>query len=246
LLKGQRILITGANGGIGQSISEILLQNNAKVVLFYNEKRTQIDKLLEKYGNSSIEIYQVNLLDSEQLENTMNLVLNHDKIDSFIHSVSLMIENKSIMNTKWKNYESHIEMQTKSFLQIVQSLILPMKSQKHGKIISILTSSVVGRPPSNMSDYIVGKYSLLGLSKSMSVELGHLGITVNSISPSMTITPLIEKFPTKMKEISASQTPLGRLAEPIDTASVALFLCSKYSDYMTGQNLLVSGGQVMY
>ena len=246
MLKGQRVLITGANGGIGKSICEILLQNNAKLVLFYHEKRTQIDKLLEQYGNSSIETQQVDLLDNKKLENTMNSVIESDKIDAFIHSATLPIENKEIVNMSWENYQSHIDVQTRSFFHIVQSLIPHMKTKKQGKIISILTSYTVGRPPNNISPYLVGKYSLLALSKSLAVEVGRYGITVNCISPSMTNTPLIENLPSKLKEITASQTPLGRLAEPKDVASMALFLCSNYANYVSGENFLVAGGQTMH
>jgi 3-oxoacyl-[acyl-carrier protein] reductase len=121
-----------------------------------------------------------------------------------------------------------------------------MKERKRGKIISILTSYTVGRPPNNISPYLVGKYSLLGLSKSLAVELGPYGITINCISPSMTNTPLIEKLPSKLKEITASQIPLGKLAEPKNVASVALFLCSDHADYISGENILVTGAQTMH
>src|SRR5579872_4198520 len=165
LLQDQRIVITGANGGIGISICETLLQNKARLVLLYHKKRENIDKLLEEYANSnsSVEVQQVDLLDNLKLKATMHSILESGSVDSFIHSVSAPIENKSVIDLRWEDYLSHIELQTRSFLQIVQSLIQSMREKKHGKIISILTSSTVGRPPSNMSDYIVGKYSLLGL-----------------------------------------------------------------------------------
>ncbi len=248
MLADQRILVTGANGGIGISICEMLLQNNAKLVLFYHDKRNEIDKLLSKYENfrTRIEIHQVNLLDHTKLGNTLNTVLNKVSVDSFIHSVTLPIENKSIEEMKWEDYQSHIEMQTRSFLQIVQSLVPSMKERKHGKIINILTAYTVSSPPNRISHYIVGKYSLLGLSKALAVELGTYGISVNCVSPSMVNTPLIEKLPSKLKEITAGQIPMKRLAEPVDVASTALFLCSKYSDFITGENILVTGGQFMH
>ena len=121
-----------------------------------------------------------------------------------------------------------------------------MKENKHGKIVSILTSYAVGTPPNKLSPYITAKYSLLGLSKSLAVELGPWGITVNCISPSMTSTPLIENLPAKLKEITASQIPLKRLAEPADIASAAVFLSSEHSSFISGENILISGGQTMH
>ena len=248
MLSGKRILITGANGGIGLSISETFLKNNARLVLFYHQKRTNIDKLLEQNQtwNSLVEVQQVDLLDDSKLEYAMSTMLKSGHIDGFIHCVTLPLETRTFTEMRWKDFQSHIEMQTKSFIQIMQSLLPSMKVNRRGKIINILTSTVVGRPPSNMSNYIVGKYSLLGISKALAVELGPLVITVNCISPSMTNTDLIAKLPSKLKEIAASQVPLGRLAEPSDVASVALFLSSEYSDYISGENIIVSAGQTMH
>ena len=122
-----------------------------------------------------------------------------------------------------------------------------MKSQKFGKIISILTSYVVGKPPNGIADYVVGKYSLLGLTKCMAGELGSSGIRVNSVSPSMVNTPLTDPLPSKLKEMTKSQIPLeGRLAEPIEVAGTILFLCTDNSNYITGENILVTGGHTMH
>ena len=122
-----------------------------------------------------------------------------------------------------------------------------MKSQKFGKIISILTSYVVGKPPNGITDYVVGKYSLLGLTKCVATELGSFGIRANSVSPSMVNTPLTDPLPGKLKEITKSQIPLeGRLAEPIEVAGTILFLCTDNSNYITGENILVTGGHTMH
>ncbi len=244
MLSGKRILITGSNGGMGNSISEILLENNAELVLLYNKNHDQLDNLISK-TKSKIQIYQVDLCDSIQLDLTLKKILDSDKIDIFIHSVTLPITYKPIKDLSWNEYQKHIDLQTKSFLQITKSLIPKMK-KNNGKIISILTSYTMGTPPNSMSNYITAKYALLGLSKSLAVELGPLGITVNCVSPSMTPTPLISNIALKAKEIVEHQTPLKRLASPTDTASVVLFLCSKLSDFVNGENLLVTGGQIMH
>lgn len=201
---------------------------------------------MKKGSRLSVEAFQVDLLDSEMLTITMEKIIKSSKVDVFIHAATMPIINHKVSDTRWEDYQMHIDIQAGSFLRIVQAILPSMTVNRRGKIISILTAATVGRPPSGMSDYVVGKYSLLGLSKSMAVELGHLGITVNCVSPSMTNTPLTEKFPHKLKEIASSQVPLGRLAEPSDIASVVLFLCSEHSNYISGENFLVTGGQTMH
>ena len=86
----------------------------------------------------------------------------------------------------------------------------------------------------------------MGLVKLMAVELGQYGITCNGISPSMFESKLIEKYPKKIREINSIDNPLKKLVTTKDIASVALFLCSEQSSFVNGENIVVSGGQVMH
>jgi len=248
MLSSKRILVTGANGGIGNAICKELLENNAKLALLYNHNRNKIDNLVENYANieNNIKSWQVDLLDSKKLENTLELILETGPIDIFVHCATLPVEPKTILDLNWEDYQSHIEIQTKSYLQIVKKLIPYMKSKHNGKIISILTSYVIGKPPSSLSHYLVGKYSLLGLSKALAVELGQFGISVNCISPSMVDTELTKKLPSKLKELTANQTPMKRLVLPEEISSVVSSLCSNNFDFISGENILISGGSVMH
>ncbi len=246
MFSGKNFLITGANGGIGYAISKLFLENGANLTLFYHKDHKNIDELKKSKYRDKITIFEVDLLDENNLKKSLDLARKNIDFNGFIHSVSLPIENKNFLQMSWFDYNLHIEIQTKSFLQIVQALTPSMKENKEGRILSILTSYIIGRPPNNISNYLVAKYSLLGLSKSLAVELGKFGITVNCISPSMTNTPLIDKLPSKLKEISANNVPIGKLAEPNEIASAALFFCSSSSSYISGENLLVSAGETMH
>lgn len=249
MLSGKRIIITGANGGIGFAISEMLLKNNAKLVLIYNKNKDNIDRLISQHPDKiqDIDIHKVDLTNDKGLEDVFSNITSTKSIDIFIHSPTYPTSNKSLMNMEWSEFQKNIELQSKAFFQITKFLIPHMKKQKMGKIISILTSYVVNNPPSGLSDYVVAKYSLLGLSKCMAVELGKFGIRVNSISPSIVNTSLIDKLPSKFKEIISSQIPLeNKIAEPSDVAGVALFLCSDSSNYISGENILLTGGYSMH
>jgi 3-oxoacyl-[acyl-carrier protein] reductase len=248
MLSGKRVVITGANGGIGYAISELLLKNNAKLDLIYHKNKQNIERLINDYPDKiqDIDIHQVDLIKDKELEDVVSNITRTKSVDIFIHAPTYPTSHRAIMNTEWSEFQKNIELQSKAFFQITKFLVPHMKKQKMGRIISILTSYVVNEPPSGLSDYVVAKYSLLGLSKCMATELGKFGIRVNSISPSIVNTPLIDKLPSKFKEIVSSQIPLeNKFAEPSDVAGLALFLCTESSNYISGENILLTGGYSM-
>jgi 3-oxoacyl-[acyl-carrier protein] reductase len=241
----KHILITGANGGIGFEVARLLAEQKAKLTLLYHKNYQQLENFSPP--EQSLEIKKVDLANEKELDDAMSSILVDHPIDIFIHSPAYPIQHKDIMNTTWNDLQKQLDLQTKSFLQISKLIIPQMKSQKFGKIISILTSYVVGKPPNGIADYVVGKYSLLGLTKCMAGELGSFGIRANSVSPSMVNTSLTDPLPSKLKEITKSQIPLeNRLAEPTEVAGVVLFLCGDGANYITGENILVTGGQTMH
>jgi len=248
LLSKKHVLISGCNGGIGIEILKLLVKNKAKISASYHKNRNQIDNFLaeNKEYAKNIQVYQADLTNDNDLDSMLNSVLKDQPVDIFIHLPTHPYVHKNFMKTTWHDIQNHINLQAKSFFNISKHLVPNMKLKKHGVLISILSSYVVGKPPNGVSDYVVGKYSLLGLTKSMAVELGKFGIRVNSISPSMVNSPLTDKLPSKLKEMTKSQIPLeSRLAEPTEIAGVALFLCSEYANYVSGDNILVTGGSSM-
>jgi len=213
--------------------------------LFYNNNSDNIDELKRESNplKQEIESFQVDLSDINKIKKTMNEVLKTKSIDIFIHSVSLPLKIKKIVDCDWKEFEEHINLQTRSFFEISKAIIPGMKTKKNGKIVNILTSSVIGSPPNMLSSYVTAKHSSLGLSKSLAVELGSYGINVNCVSPSLIDDSLTSFMPSKLKEIIISQTPMKRLAKPLDVTNTVLFLCSNLSDFITGENIVISGGQ---
>ena len=248
MLADKHILITGANGGIGFAITKLLVKQKSKLTLLYHENNQNIEKLKNESSEScDIEIKKVDLTNTMELDKIITSILEKHPIDIFIHSPAYPAQHKPFMKTTWNDFQKQFDLQTKSFFQISKYLIPHMKSKKSGKIISILTAYVAGKPPNGLVDYVVGKYSLLGLTKCMAAELGSFGIRVNSVSPSMVNTPLTEPLPEYLKKMIKSQVPLeNRLAEPSEVAEVVLFLCTDGANYITGENILITGGYSMH
>lgn len=113
-----------------------------------------------------------------------------------------------------------------------------------GKIINI-GSLAADKPNSDWSHYITAKSALVGLTRSLAFELAPKGIRINMVTPGLISTDLTADVPEKTKLITAAQTPLRRLALTADVAGAISFLASPKSNFITGENIRINGGQVM-
>jgi 3-oxoacyl-[acyl-carrier protein] reductase len=164
------------------------------------------------------------------------------RIDILVNATSAPLKIASLEEKKWADFSGHLDVQFKSAV-VFTKLILPyMKKQKWGRIINILSTGIIGQPPSNLSDYISAKYAAWGLTKCLAKELGRFNITVNAVSPNFIKNKFSSVFPEKMAELVASQTPGGKLATPQDVADKVLFLASEKASKINGENIIVSGG----
>lgn len=224
--KDKIVLVLGGTGHIGSAISLAFEKEGAKVCRhgrsgeysadFRNEDDTNIliAKIIEKY---------------KQVDVLVNAVSQPVKIDGF--------DKKN-----WSDFDSHLQAQLRGGFDVIQKLLPKMKERKTGRIINILTSYVIGEPPAGLSDYVVAKYAVLGLTKALAKELGKYNITVNAVSPSLIKNSFTNSVPEKLFDLIVAQTPLGRLATAEDVAGTTLFLASDEASYITGQNIIISGG----
>jgi 3-oxoacyl-[acyl-carrier protein] reductase len=116
-----------------------------------------------------------------------------------------------------------------------------MVKQRSGKIINISSViGIMGNP--GQVNYAASKAGLIGITKTLSKELGSRNITINAVAPGYIRTAMTEKLNEKIKEEMFKRIPLGRFGEPLDVANAVLFLASSDADYITGQVLVVDGG----
>ena len=109
----------------------------------------------------------------------------------------------------------------------------------------MLAAAVLGRTAHNWLPYVTAKGALLSFSKNLAQELGPSGVRVNMVSPSLVDTDLVSNVPEKIRQMTVGRTPLRRLATAEDVAGAVLFFASPYAEFITGDNMLVTGGEVM-
>ena len=238
-LKNINVILTGATGGIGNSILEKLVEAEANVVATgTNEEK--LNQIKNKFPSVKIEKFDIS--EHKEIENFINKVstLLGNKIDILINNAGVTRDNLSIRmkEEEWKNV---IDINLTSSFLLSKNTVKKMLKNKKGKIINI--TSVVGHTGNiGQANYTASKAGLVAMSKSFALEYGKKNININCVSPGFITTEMTNKIDQSYKEILKSRIPLDRFGEPKEVANTVLFLCSNLSDYITGETIHVNGG----
>ncbi len=241
-LKNKNIIITGASGGIGNSIVKKLYECGANI-LASGTKTEKLERLKSNFEN--IKILKFDISDSEKIENFIDDATNvlGGNLDCLVNNAGITKDNLAIrMNLEeWKNV---IDINLTSTFLCSKYGIKKMLKNKSGKIINI--TSVVGHTGNlGQSNYTASKAGIIAMSKSLAIEYAKKNININCISPGFIQTAMTEKIDEKFKEIILSKIPSARLGQPEDIANAVLFLASNQSDYINGETLHINGGLYM-
>ena len=241
-LKNKNIIVTGATGGIGNSIIKKLDEFGVNI-LASGTKIEKLEELKKKFNN--INILRFDISESDKVENFIedaSKKLGGD-IDCIVNNAGITQDNLAIrMNLdEWRNV---IEVNLTSTFLMCKFGIKKMLKNKKGKIINI--TSVVGHTGNlGQANYTASKAGIIAMSKSLAIEYAKKNININCISPGFIKTAMTDKIDEKFKDIIVSKIPSGRLGEPEDIANAVLFLASNQSDYINGETLHVNGGMYM-
>ncbi len=241
-LKNNNIIVTGATGGIGNSIIKKLYDAGANI-LATGTKNEKLEKLSQKFQN--IKVLKFDISQTDNLENFIEDATKQlgGKLDCIVNNAGITQDNLAIrMSTEeWKRV---IDINLTSTFLISKFAIKKMLKNKKGKIINI--TSVVGHTGNlGQTNYTASKAGIVAMSKSLAIEYAKKNININCISPGFIKTAMTEKIDDKYKEVIISKIPSARLGEPEDVANAVIFLASPQSDYINGETLHVNGGMYM-
>ena len=240
-LKNKNIIITGASGGIGNSIVEKLNEVDANVLA----SGTKIEKLEElKNRFNKIKILKFDISQSDKIEDFIEDASKElGGLDCIINNAGITQDNLAIRMSieEWKKV---IEVNLTSTSLMSKFAMKKMLKNKKGKIVNI--TSVVGHTGNlGQANYTASKAGIVAMSKSLAIEYAKKNININCISPGFIKTAMTDKLDDKFKEAIISKIPSARLGEPEDIANAVLFLASTQSDYINGETLHVNGGMYM-
>ena len=234
-------IVTGGSRGIGQAISELFAQNGAKVIIWdVLDEGAEVAEAINKSGGTA-EFVKLSVTDKPAIEAAVqDAVSKYGKIDILINNAGIT-RDKSLLKMDDSEWNAVIDVNLNSIYHCCKAVAPVMKENGYGRIIS--ASSTTGlRGNYGQTNYAATKAGILGMTKTMAVELGRYGITVNAIAPGYTQTPMTDAIPDNIKALAKTQIPVGFLAEPMDLAFGYLFLASDEARFVSGICLPIDGG----
>jgi 3-oxoacyl-[acyl-carrier protein] reductase len=239
--KNKKILVTGATGGIGDSIVKKFLSLDASV-LGTGTNNEKLEALKKNYP---------------KIETVKFDISEHEKIDEFIENVfsklgglDILINNAGItkdnLSLRMKNdeWQKIIDINLSSTFYLCKSAIKKMLKNKYGRIVNI--TSIVGHTGNiGQANYSASKAGVVAMSKSLAIEYAKKNISVNCVSPGFIQTKMTDNISEEMKNTLLSRIPMNKLGTPDDVSNTVAFLCSESSSYITGETIHVNGGMYM-
>ena len=235
------ILITGASGGIGTSLSKAFASTKANLFLLGSSK-DKISKLRDELpSKDNITYFTVDLMHRENVTNFCDSIIEEYGGISVVINNAGVTDDNLFMRMSDSSWDKVFAINLDASMIICRKFIRGMIKNKWGRIVNI--SSVVasiGNP--GQSNYVAAKGALNGLTKSIALEVATRGVTVNCISPGFIDTAMTAKLTDEQKSKITERIPMGRMGSGEDISSLVIFLLSNEAGYITGQNIHVNGG----
>ena len=246
MLKDKVAIVTGGTRGIGRAIALKLADHGANIVINYRNSDKEAEELKAILEEKGVKVLTVKC-DISNFEDSKNLM---DKCKEVFGKIDILVNNAGItkdtliMRMKEEDFDNVIDVNLKGTFNCAKHASAIMLKQRFGKIINM--TSVVGIVGNaGQVNYAASKAGVIGLTKSLSKELGSRGITVTAVAPGFINTDMTASLSEKVKEEASKNIPLKRLGDPEDVANLVGFLASDASNYITGQVINVDGGMVM-
>ena len=239
-------IVTGAGRGIGEAIARRLARDGARVACVSrteaNASRTA--EAINATTPEAARAYSVDVADRKAVGALCEQILtDFGRVDILVNNAGLTRDGLA-MRMSEEDWDLVLDTNLKGSFNFIQGVMRPMVKQRSGRIINI--SSVAGLAGNaGQANYSASKSGLIGLTKTLALELASRSITVNAVAPGFIETDMTKDLtPTALAAVTA-MTPLGRLGKPEEVAAAVRFLASPQASYITGQVIPVNGGMYM-
>ncbi|EJO87858.1 3-ketoacyl-ACP reductase [Mycobacterium colombiense CECT 3035] len=242
MLTGQTAVITGGAQGLGLAIAERFVAEGARVVLGdVNLEETQV--VAKQLGGDDVAVaVRCDVTQSSDVENLIQTAVERfGGLDIMVNNAGIT-RDATMRKMTEEQFDQVINVHLKGTWNGTRLAANVMRENKRGAIINM--SSVSGKVGMiGQTNYSAAKAGIVGMTKAAAKELAYLGVRVNAIAPGLIRSAMTEAMPQRIWDSKVAEVPLGRAGEPSEVASVALFLASDLSSYMTGTVMEITGGR---
>lgn len=254
-LLNKTAVVTGAMQGIGAGISLVLAQHGAKVVLIdVSPKVKDTCKILQK-ENLKAEYMIMDVTKSQQVNTVIKTILDsHSKIDILVNNAGVYPRLR-LVEMEEKFLKRMFEINVFGMFRCAKAVVPNMMENRKGKIINIssVTGPLVGSPSGGQTAYAASKAAVIGFTKALALEVAQYNINVNAILPGYIYSPSAFRLRGSQSEEDTEESmlefgytiPMGRQGTPKDIGNLVLFLGSEESNYFTGSEIIIDGGNIL-
>lgn len=247
-LEGQVAFITGAGRGIGAATALRMAEEGARVALadIDTEGSQQVSTEIDRLGSESL-VLPCNVTDSAMVQDAMAQTANRfGRLDILVNNAGVVRDNM-LFKMSEDEWETVINVHLKGAFLCSRAAQKYMVEQKYGRIVSLSSTSALGNR--GQANYSAAKAGLQGLTRTLAIELGQFGITVNAVAPGFIDTEMTRATarrqgidPDQRIAEASKLIPVRRVGQPRDVANVICFLCSDEAGFVSGQIIYVAGG----
>ncbi len=238
-LTGKTALVTGASGGIGSAIAKALHAQGA-VVALSGTRRGALEAVAAELRERA-HVLPCDLSDATATEGLVK------QAEAAMGQLDILVNNAGLtrdmlaLRMKDEDWQRVIDVNLTAGFRLARAAMKGMMKRRWGRIIGITsTVAVTGNP--GQSNYAAAKAGMIGMSKSLALEVGSRGITINCVAPGFVETAMTDAMTDDQKARVLPLIPVGRLGQPSEIASATIYLASEEAAYVTGQTLHVNGG----
>lgn len=241
-LTGKTALVTGASGGIGSAIAEILHAQGA-VIGLSGTRQSVLDARAAQLGSRA----HVLPADLSKVEDVEGLVPAAEKalggLDILVHNAGVTRDNL-FLRMKDEEWDQVLAVNLTAGFRLARAAVKGMMKKRAGRIIFITSVvGVTGNP--GQGNYAASKAGLIGMAKALAQEIASRNVTVNCVAPGFIGTAMTDALDEKTREAAIGRVPMGRMGTPAEVAAAVAYLASPEAGYVTGATLHVNGGLAM-
>jgi 3-oxoacyl-[acyl-carrier protein] reductase len=246
-LKGKVVIITGARRGMGRSHALAFAKEGAKVVVsdISLEDCEKVVQEIKKLSGEAMAI-KCDVANKKEVEEMVKKAIEKwGRIDVLVNNAAIA-QFKPFLEMTEEDWDRTMEVNLKGYFLCAQAVAREMVKQKSGVIINIASIAMgqtgIGFPA--LVHYVASKGGVVGMTEALALELAPFNIRVNSVSPGVIDTPMVDPVRADKQTLEGilMRVPMKRMGKPEEVSNLVLFLASEASSYMTGSNVVIDGG----